>query len=228
MLNWIKYLHRFSVRQALYPMLLSTMLACLLYAGRVYWTRSWVYLFLVWNLFLAWIPYWSSFGVAYFYNRHPRLWWLLPIPGVIWLAFFPNAPYLLTDFLHLQPHSGTLFWYDVVFISAFAWTGLFLAVFSLRTMQNVVKSLAGAIAGWLFVAGVIGLSGLGIFLGRFLHWNSWDVLFHPKAILKDMLLPLTNPLQHTHTFAISMLFATFLLVCYLTITAVGPPQEQSS
>lgn len=227
MLNRIKYLHQFSARQALYPMLLSTMLAILLFAGRVYWTHSWVYLFLVWNLFLAWIPYWSSFGAAYFYNRHPRLWWLLPVPGAIWLLFFPNAAYLLTDYLHLRPHDGVPFWYDIVFISTFAWSGLFLAVFSLRTMQGMVRSLAGAFIGWLFVAGVIALNGLGIYLGRFLRWNSWDLLFHPQAIITDIVIPLVNPLQHIKTFAIIMLFATFLLVCYLTITAVGSPQEQS-
>ena len=181
---------------------------------------------MVWNLFLAWIPYWSSFGAAYFYTRYPRFWWLLPLPGLVWLAFFPNAPYLMTDYLHLQPRSGVPYWYDIALISAFAWSGLFLAVFSLRSMQTVVKNLAGSFVSWLFVAGVIGLSGLGVYVGRFLRWNSWDLLFHPEAILSDILTRLANPLHHPGTFGVTLIFALFLLVCYLTI-AVRPSYEHS-
>jgi uncharacterized membrane protein len=93
-------------------------------------------------------------------------------------------------------------------------------------MQTLVKAWGGALIGWLFVAGVIGLTGLGVYLGRFLNWNSWDLLFHPQAILADIAVRLANPLSHLQTFGFTLLFAAFLLICYLTLM-VSPMREPS-
>ena len=213
-----KQFHRLALSQGLYPVVLSTLLACTLLAGRVYLSRQWTYLFLVWNLFLAWIPYLTSLWTSPVYPRQSRRWGYLLLPGLLWLAFFPNAPYIVTDFLHLQHRPPVPVWYDMGLISIFAWTGLFLAVFSLRTMQMVVKTAAGPVLSWLFVVSVMGLSGLGIYIGRFLGWNSWDLFIHPEAVLTDILIRFTNPFQHTATFGVSLMFALFLLVCYLTVT----------
>jgi uncharacterized membrane protein len=224
----LKQLHHSFVRQALYPVLSSTLLACGLLGVRIYWGGVWwTFLFLAWNLFLAWIPFLLSLWTAYIYQRQPQRWAYLLILALVWLAFFPNAPYIVTDFLHLQPRPPIPIWYDIGLLTTFAWAGLFLAVFSLRTMQTLVKACIGSLASWLFVAGVIGLSGLGIYLGRFLHWNSWDLLFHPRAVLADVVIHLTNPLHHLTTFGVTLLFGLFLLVCYLTIMT-GSMSEHSS
>ena len=223
---WFSQFHHFRLRQALYPLLLASLLACSLLAGRVYLSGSWTYLFLVWNLFLAWLPYLGSLWATYLYQRQPRRWWSLLLPSLLWLIFFPNAPYLVTDLLHLQSRAPLPIWYDLGLLSAFAWAGLFLGIFSLRAMQMLVKTLAGSIASWLFVASVVGLSGLGIYLGRFLDWNSWDLFFHPYSVLTDVAIRLAHPLSHLQTFGVTFLFAAFLLVCYLTIT-VGTLPEQS-
>ncbi len=222
----LRQLHRFLAHQALYPLLLSTLLAVGLFAGRVYLSHTLTYLFLVWNLFLAWIPYLSSLWAAHTHQRYPRRWWYLVIPGGLWLIFFPNAPYILTDLMHLRTRAPIPMWYDIGMLVAFAWTGLFLAVFSLRIMQNLVRTFVGSIASWLFVLGSLGLGGLGIYLGRFLRWNSWDLLFRPRSVLTDVVIRLTDPWSHPGTFGVTLLFAAFLLVCYLTFTAV-PAREQS-
>jgi uncharacterized membrane protein len=225
-LSGLTQLHRFFIRQALYPVLLSTLLACGLLGARIYLSGVWTYLFLVWNLFLAWIPFLLSLWMAYIYQRQPRRWGYLLILGLVWLAFFPNAPYIVTDFLHLRPRPPIPIWYDMGLLTTFAWAGLFLAVFSLRAMQTLVKVFVGSLASWLFVAGVVGLSGLGIYLGRFLNWNSWDLLLHPRAVLADVVICLTNPLHHRATFGVTLLFALFLLICYLTV-ATSPSHEHS-
>ncbi len=217
-----KRVHNFFVSQALYPLLLSTLFTCILFGGRVYLSRDWVYVFFIWNLFLAWIPYSVSLWTTYIYAYHPRFRWFLLVPAFIWLAFLPNAPYPITDFLHLQPRSEIPLWYDITFFATFAWSGLFLTVFSLRAMQELVKSFAGSIISWFFVVGMIGLSGLGVYLGRFLRWNSWDLVFHPQAILTDILTRLINPFHHLTTFGFTLIFALFLFVCYLTITSARP------
>jgi uncharacterized membrane protein len=220
-------IHRCLMRQALYPLLLASLLATGLLIGRIYLSRSGTYFFLTWNLFLAWLPYLGSLWATYLHHRQPGRWQILLIPGLLWLIFFPNAPYIITDFVHLRPREPLPIWYDLGMLSAFAWAGLFLAVFSLRAMQGVVKALVGAPASWLFVASVLGLSGLGIYLGRFLGWNSWDLFFQPHTILTDVTVRLADPLSHLQTFGVTLLFAAFLLVCYLTIAVASPVTEQA-
>jgi uncharacterized membrane protein len=246
-LDRLKQFHRFLGYQALYPMALSSLLAVSLFAGRVYLILRWgagqptslegsalsigqalVFVFLVWNLFLAWIPYLGSLWAAYLRQRHPHRWWYLLVPGVLWLAFFPNAPYIVTDFLHLQERAPIPFWYDVGMLMVFAWTGLFLAVFSLRTMHRLVKSLLGGLAGWLFVLGSLGLGGLGVYIGRFLRWNSWDLLLHPRGVLADVAIRLANPWDYPGTLGVTFLFAAFLLVCYLTFATTPWPEYSAA
>jgi uncharacterized membrane protein len=215
-------IHRFLVRYSLYPLVLSSLLAIALLAGRIYRSRSITYAFLVWNLLLAWIPYLSSLWTDHVHRRHSR-WWCLLAPGALWLVFFPNAPYIITDFLHLQKRAPIPLWYDIGLLSAFAWTGLFLAVVSLRTMQRLVKHYTGSILGWVFVAAVTGLSGLGIYMGRFLRWNSWDLFLHPRSVLGDVAARLAHPWDNPRAFGVTFLFAAILLVCYLTMTTSREP-----
>jgi uncharacterized membrane protein len=110
-------------------------------------------------------------------------------------------------------------------LTVFAWTGLFLAVFSLRTMQTLVKSFLGAVASWLFVLASLGLGGLGVYIGRFLRWNSWDLLLHPRHVLADIIIRLADPLNHPGTLGVTFLFGAFLLVCYLTFTTIPSPEQ---
>jgi uncharacterized membrane protein len=223
----IVHIHRLCVNHLVYPLVLSSLFACALYLGRVYHTRTWTFLFLVWNLFLAWIPYVVSLGIVFLHRRYPRRWWLIAIPGFVWLVFLPNAPYILTDLWHLQGYRSVPMWYDIGMLVTFAWSGLFLAVISLYEMQSIVRDYFGSILGWLFALTVIGLSGFGIYLGRFLDWNSWDLILHPQTILNDILMRVVHPIQYSQTYAVSFLFAMFFFVCYLTFVSVGHRQKET-
>ena len=217
----IKQIHRFLIGQMTYPILLSTLLSLALYLGRVYLSGRWlIYGNLVWNLFLAWVPYLFSVGAAALQRLLPKAGVLLIAPGIIWLAFFPNAPYIVTDFLHLEPRPYVPVLYDILLLASFAWTGLFLAIASLRTMQVLVKLYLGAFVSWLFVAMALGLSGLGIYLGRFERWNSWDLVFHLDTILKEIAKRMLNPLDNVRFIGFTVLFTAFMLVCYLTFISV--------
>lgn len=213
--------HRFLCQHRFYPLLLSSLLACTLYAGRVVLSGSWGYRFLIWNLFLAWLPYAWSLWAATIYRRDPRAWVRLLLPAALWLLFFPNAPYIMTDFVHF-PGMRFVWWYDVAFLASFAWAGCFLAVASLQVMQGLVRALLGTVLSWLFVLASVVLSGLGIYLGRFLRWNSWDLFLDPTAVLHDLFIRLANPLDNLRMIGVTAVFAAILLVCYLTFTSGHP------
>ncbi len=208
-------LHRFLSSQLFYPLILSSGLALSIFLVRVLVSGSYlVYANLVWNLFLAWIPYLFSMLVAVLHRTLPKQWWWLLIPSLIWLVFYPNAPYLVTDFLHLEKRPYIPIWYDILLLASFSWTGIFLAITSLRTMQATIKAYLGLFASWIFAGLALILSGLGIYLGRFERWNTWDLLFHPTSILADIAKRLINPFDHMGFFGFTILFTAFLTICY--------------
>lgn len=213
---------RFLVGRPLIPVILSSMLATTLLAGRFYLSRNVTYGFLAWNLLLAWVPYLSSLWASRNRERHPGAWWRQLVPGALWLAFFPNAPYIMTDFWHLQERAPIPVWYDLGLLAAFAWTGLILAVYSMQTMHGLVKENLGQVLGWLFVLVVTGLGGLGVYLGRFLRWNSWDLVLNPRSVLADVAVRLANPMEHPRTFGVTLVFAALLFVCYLALSTNQP------
>jgi uncharacterized membrane protein len=184
-----------------------------LVAFRVAYSRSFEDVPYLWNLFLAWIP----FGLALLlYDRHrhgARLVQLLAL-GLLWLLFFPNAPYIVTDFRYLTDMTGKAFWFEGLLIGTAAATGLLLGFMSLYLIQAIVRRVAGARYAWLFVFGALVLSSFGVYLGRVLRWNSWDVFVRPGTLLGELARVLVDPFAHPRPIAITILFTSFLLASY--------------
>lgn len=220
----LSWLHAFLTRQGFYPVALSSLLCGGLYVTRVILGRTWDFYSMLWNLFLAWVPYLSSVWAMHLHEKHPRRWWTLLIPLAIALAFFPNAPYIVTDFLHLRARPTIPLWFDIGMLATFAWTGIVLGVYALKLMQEIVKTWVGTVLSWGFVLVVLGMSGMGIYLGRFLRWNSWDLLTQPKAILYDVAVRLRYPFGHLSTYGVTLMFAALMFVCYLALTAGPKPK----
>jgi uncharacterized membrane protein len=175
---------------------------------------------LVWNLFLAWIP----LGIALvLYDRHAhrsRVPTLLSL-GCLWLLFFPNAPYIVTDLRYLQWSTGRAFWFDGLLIGTAATTGLLLGFVSLYLLQNVVRRGLGSRLAWTFALSALGLSSLGVYLGRVLRWNSWDVFTRPASLAVPLWHALVDPLAHPRPIAISLLFASFLVGGYVVFYSLA-------
>ena len=224
----IARIHRFLMQHAFYALALSSALAVGILAERVLRAQQGSYIFLIWNLFLAWVPYGWSLWAASIQRRYPRDWWRLLLPGALWLLFFPNAPYIITDFVHLYERPPVPLWYDIGLLAAFAWSGCFLAVVSLQTMQRLVRQLCGALVSWLFVGASVGLSGLGVYLGRFERWNSWDLLLSPHDVLVAAARPILFPLSNIRTLGASAMYATILMVCYVMFIAVATSGQPSA
>jgi uncharacterized membrane protein len=185
---------------------------------------------LVWNLFLAWIPLVVALLVYDAARRGVRPAVLLA-GGAAWLLFFPNAPYLLTDFKHLGSWSGVPVWFDVVLLSAAAWTGLLLGFASLYLVQSVARDLLSATAAWAIVLASLVLGSVGMYLGRFERWNSWDIVSSPRLLFGDLWAGLTSPADHPRALAVTVLFAAFLTLAYLTfynLLALGRGERESA
>lgn len=200
---------------------LASALCVAMLAVRVVVAHDLAHIFMAWNLFLAWLPLVLALAARVLYSAHR---WLrypaFAICAGLWLLFFPNAPYMMTDLIHLGPNQVVPLWYDALLLLAFAWTGLLLGFISLYIMQGLVAQSLGRAAGWLFALGSLGLSAFGIYLGRFLRWNSWDVFYAPQTLLGDIWTRMRYPLEHPQTYSVTLLLSAFLVVAYLGLFAL--------
>lgn len=200
--------------------IITSALSISLLAVRIIEAERAVFLFLAWNLFLAWMPF--IFATAAFSVRRNGM--AAAGFGLIWLLFLPNAPYIITDLIHLRWVEGAPLWYDLSMILCFSLAGLLLGLSSLNMMQTIVMERFGRFVSWLFVVAAMGLAGYGIYLGRFLRWNSWDVITNPFGLAADILTMLRYPIQHIESYFISAVFAAIFLLGYIVVMSLGSLQ----
>jgi uncharacterized membrane protein len=170
--------------------------------------------FLVWNLFLAWIP--LVFALLFSTARRP---WALLFLGACWLVFLPNAPYLVTDLVHLN-RGGDELWRHVLQFGFAAWTGTLLGVVSLRIVHLEVERMLGRVAGWVLVAASVGLCAVGVVIGRFQRWNSWDLVTRPGAVASSTLDWVRSPVSDVRSTGVAIAVATFFGLAYITTWAL--------
>jgi uncharacterized membrane protein len=198
---------------------LSLALSFALIGVRVFITQRLTFVFLLWNLFLAAIPFALS-AALHLAARKPKARLLLPV-GAVWLLFFPNAPYLVTDLFHLEPRAGVPYWYDLALIMSCAWNGLMLAYASLMDMHTLVRQRLGFWVGWGFATVALGLSAFGVYLGRYLRFNSWDILSNPFTLFYDIVQRFLHPFHNWQTWGVTVVFWAFLLIGYATVRLLG-------
>ncbi len=205
----------------------ATLCSLLLFRIRTVISGSLEYIFLVWNIFLAWIPLGIAYLALIFSGKRRFVYLVIPLATLLWLLFFPNAPYILTDLLHLaHPRPDIPLWFDMLLIIWFAWTGLLLGLVSLFLMHGIVIRELGRVTGWAFVLTVGVLCSLGIYIGRFLRWNSWDLLLHPLVRMSNLMYYATHPSMQSILFIGA--FSTFFIFIYVTLYAFGLSfQEQA-
>jgi uncharacterized membrane protein len=196
---------------------LSVLFSVALIGVRIERTHSLHYGFLLWNLVLALIPL-GAVTLARLADRGSHRVRRLALLAV-WLLFLPNAPYLVTDLVHLRENPGVPFWYDLALLFSCAWNGLILGLLALHDAHGLVARRRGGGAGWALAALAVGLSGFGVYLGRFPRWNSWDVVTQPRALLADIAHRVVHPMAHARTWAVTVMFSALFGAAYLCFRA---------
>ncbi len=186
------------------------------------------YRFLVWNLVLAAVPYviaaLGSLALARVATRRSRALLAVPI-AALWLVFYPNAPYIFTDFIHVINRTylrvapseyiglNDLIWYDLLMNAAFAFIGHFIGLVSMWLIHASLRKAWGPHAARILVLAAILLAGFGIYLGRFSRLNSWDVVLDPRRVLGEV----SDATAEPKALLFSAAFSVFVLLSYASL-----------
>ena len=198
-------------------MVISSVMSVVLLYLRIQWSGNLHFAFLVWNLFLAWIPFLCALVLTELQKGSTSK-YVFAILFCVWLVFFPNSPYILTDLFHLTPKTDVPLWFDLVLILSFAWNGLILGYTSLFEVHDFLNKFFKKTIVWFFITGIMILSGFGIYLGRYPRWNTWDILNDPINLFSNIINLLTHPLNNTRMMGVTFFFSLFLMISYLTLS----------
>ena len=200
-------------------LILSSLFSILLAFARVAYTGQLMFLSLIWNLFLGFIPFLLSRS---FFRRPDWIEskWKFALIGICWLLFIPNSFYIITDLFHLEERLVIPLWFDLTLIFSFAWNGLLLGILSVRQMEKVWETKWGG-SELLFVYPVMLLNALGIYIGRYLRYNSWDVVSNPFGLSEDIIYLLIHPIRNRFDWSMIFCFSVFMTLIYLSIKKIS-------
>lgn len=194
--------------------------------ARFVYSFSLSYSFLVWNLFLAWIPYWISLKLLKQNSAKANI-IINSFLLILWLLFYPNAPYILTDLFHLKPKQNVPLWFDLILILSFAWNGLFLGFKSLINIKEFLKRKFSEKLSNFAVVFALFLSSFGIYLGRYLRWNSWDILLNPFSLIEDIFQVIFHPFSNPRAVGFTLLFTILLTTFYYGLYVLTTIEKQA-
>ena len=195
---------------------------CLLVLIRIMHTGTFGFLFIIWNLFLAYVPYAISSWLS-----APRTRILHPVikyaAFIAWLLFLPNTFYILTDLIHLThyQHPRAPEWFDLALIFSFAWNGLLLGVISLRQMEKYWRPRQNPGGDWRFVYPIMALNALGVYAGRYLRYNSWDILSNPFQLIADIASMIIHPFRNHYAWDMILCYTILLIFIYTMLKKIS-------
>lgn len=187
----------------------SLLFALTIVCVRIKITGVLYFTFLVWNLFLAVLPYF--FSQLLLMLDYKKKYGILKYALLgLWLLFLPNSPYIITDFIHLQNNGDNLIWLDMLIIFVYALNGLLFGMLSMLDVyrflsQKFEKRTANSLMIYICL-----LCGYGVYLGRFLRFNSWDLFTDPLSLFYNILKSLT----YYNVWGITFAFAGLLWVLF--------------
>ncbi len=183
---------------------------------RIIIAHNQVFLFFNWNLILAIIPWLASTAIMIsptYRTNKPILIGLL----LLWILFFPNSPYILTDLFHLKTRLRIPVWYDLVEIMSFAWTGLMFGFVSLLDIEFLLHRYFTKRVTNVIIVAVLFLSSFGIYIGRYLRWNTWDIVKEPLPLILQIGDRIIDPTAHLGTWGMTLFLGILLNMIFWSI-----------
>jgi len=202
-------------------LLISILFNMLLLLVRVYFTKELTYGFYTWNTFLAVLP--LLFSRVLIKPGKFNLKAMILI--ACWLLFFPNAPYMITDLFHYAPEPPVPQWYDLLLVITAAWNGLLLGIISLMQVEQFLSRHLKMIWVKTIVIISFGLCGYGVYIGRFLRFNSWDIVINPVMIISASAHHIFQPFEYLRVWAFTVLFGTMFGIIYYTLQQLSLKNE---
>jgi uncharacterized membrane protein len=181
-------------------------------------TGSIKFTFLIWNIFLAYIPYVIS---TYFTDTLQQKKWIQIIVFASWLLFFPNALYIVTDIIHLNDIPNIPVWFDAVLLFSASFVGLALAFVSLINVENFLLQFYTPKLVQRYVALLLFFGAFGVYLGRFKRWNSWDIITNPISLFVDVVSRFINPFAHLYSWGIVLFLTVLYGVCWYFLKSIS-------
>jgi uncharacterized membrane protein len=199
---------------------LSCLFSLVILVVRIGYTGRWAFSFLSWNLFLAIVP----FVLTKWLMQHPS-WikrkWLFTAVFMVWLLFVPNAFYIITDLFHLHLSADVPLWFDLALLLSFAWNGLLFGILSVRQMERIVTVKWSLRYDWLFIYPVMALNAFGVYVGRYLRFNSWDVVTNPFGLAEDVLYLLMHPVLYRFDWSMIFCYAVLMALIYSALKSIS-------
>ena len=192
---------------------------------RIVYTHTLEFFFLNWNLFLAFMP-WLISSVIILKKLQDKK-FLLVIMILSWVIFFPNSPYILTDLFHLGMSSKAPLWFDLILILSFAWTGLLFGFVSLTDIEKVLENYVGKGKTIFITIGFLFVSGFGIYVGRYLRWNSWDIIVSPFALSSDIFSKISHPFYYSRAWGLTLFIGLLLNLIYFSFKLLNSQNQKS-
>jgi uncharacterized membrane protein len=194
--------------------LILILLASILNIARVFIFQTEYTLYLFWNIFLALLPFAvSSFLLAY--HRKGKLATpLFIIGGIVWVLLLPNAPYIITDMIHVGHNRSTLALYDTFLFFSFAWAGILLAFYSISHIEEILENRYAKRTVSILIPLIMLLASFGMYLGRFLRFNTWDILSSHMTVLGNAWSIISQPANYAEAYVFTGTAFIFLSLSY--------------
>jgi uncharacterized membrane protein len=205
------YFNRTDAEQIL---ILSNLFSVGLVLFRMFYTGHLLFVFLVWNLFLAFVPYVISKRMT---KASIKSKWKFLLCAFVWLLFIPNAFYIITDLFHLDMNETVPLWYDLALLLSFAWSGILFGILSVRQMEKLFEKHFSKKFDLLFILPVMALNGFGVYIGRYLRFNSWDVITNPLQLIQDIVYLFIHPLRNRFDWSMIVCYTILLTLIYYNI-----------
>lgn len=192
----------------------STLVSLGIFGYGAFQNRNLELSYLVWNLFLAWLP--LLFAIRLTRVLTDKLWssWEALALSVVWLVFLPNSFYMISDFIHLQDVTRVNLLYDALMFASFIYSGVVVGFSSLYLVHVQLCRRLGQRTAALLMAATLLVCSFAIYFGRDLRWNSWDVLTNPAGLLFDLSDRLIHPAAYPVMFMTVVSFFVLLVSMY--------------